>query len=50
MKKTKRLAVIFMAAVMVLSLCACGGGSGDALVIAKQHGMAYAPLLPPHVT
>ena len=45
MKKTKRLAVIFMAAVMVLSLCACGGGSGDALVIAKQHGMAYAPLL-----
>ena len=49
MKKIKKIAMVTMAAAMMLALCACGGGDNEGgtatLTIAKQHGMAYAPLL-----
>lgn len=45
-KSTKRAAALLMAAAMVFSLCACGGNNEEeTLTIAKQYGMAYAPLL-----
>lgn len=49
MKKIKKIAMVTMAAAMMLAFCACGGGDNEGgtatLTIAKQHGMAYAPLL-----
>ena len=49
MKKTKKLAAVLAAVLMMTGIAACGGG-GDAedgaatLTIAHQYGMAYAPL------
>lgn len=45
MRNAKKIAAAAIAAVMAMSLAACGGGDSDdnTLTIAHQYGMAYAP-------